>query len=200
MEVKPEYYKNKPKQNQNGKQLFSIDINSEGAKKFVFETYENIYNISTTKKSYFNEDNTFAKQIKLFIDIDVAKTFDSQLERNLYANNLFGTIMTKIIAKLFQDYKQNDAKFVCLISDTLLKCSLHIIFPEVIFENIYDIGHYLKDIDGIDLNPYKIGCFRMHHNNKYGKDNELILFRTNLENKNDYQIFLASSITGAIIP
>ena len=58
----------KPTENELTKQLFSFDVSSLGAKNFLFESYEYIYNIIKYQPvSNFYEDNTFSTGIKLFI-------------------------------------------------------------------------------------------------------------------------------------
>ena len=78
------------------------------------------------------------------------------------------------------------------MSDTLLKLSLHLIYPEIIFNNIYEMKYFMNDIQLIDQNPYKIGCFRMLYCSKIGKNNKLLFFRgIDYEKPNDdYLLFL----------
>lgn len=61
----------KPEKNDITKQLFSYDVSERGAKNFIFDSYENIYNIIKSKqKTNIYEDNTFSTGIKLFVDFD----------------------------------------------------------------------------------------------------------------------------------
>jgi hypothetical protein len=168
----------KPTNNIVDNQLFSFDVSFNGAKNFFFDTYNNIYDIIINNKfeSNFYEDNTFSNKIKLFVDIDEHHIFDSQLERDKYANNFVSSIIISINIKLYQTFKINNPKIIILMSDTLLKLSLHLIYPEIIFNNIYEMKYFMNDIQLIDQNPYKIGCFRMLYCSKIGKNNKLLFF------------------------
>ena len=58
----------KPTLNIDNKQLFAIDVNNKGAKKWIFDSYHDIYQtISHNKINNFYEDTTFATSIKLHI-------------------------------------------------------------------------------------------------------------------------------------
>ena len=94
-------FNRKPTENKTDKQLFSFDVCSTGAKNFLFDTYENIYSIIKKTQSNFYEDNTFSDGIKLFVDIDDQIMFNTELERDKYADNLLNTIIQSINNKLF---------------------------------------------------------------------------------------------------
>ena len=187
----------KPELNQENKQLFSFDIGYKGAKQFVFDTYENIYkHIIESKESNFYEDNTFANKIKLFVDIDEKIIFTTTLARDKYANNLLSIIITDINIQLYRLFQINDPKIIILVSDTLLKLSLHLIYPEIIFNTIYEMKYFMTDIQLIDHSVYKIGCFRMLFCSKQGKNNKLVFFRGSNYScpSNDFDLFLDCSI------
>ena len=193
-------YDKKPQNNDQTNQLFSYDIYSKsGAKHFFFETYENLYKIIKEKDdSSFYEDNTFSTKIKLFIDVDAKIIFSSRLERDKCANNILGNVIIKINVQLYQLFKINDPKIIILISDTLDKLSLHLIYPEIIFNNIEEMKYFMIDLKNeeyVDHSVYKIGCFRTLYSSKLGYDNKLILYRcSNCNYENDYELFLASCI------
>jgi hypothetical protein len=193
-------YNRKPQENNPKSQLFSFDIvPKSGAKNFFFDTYENLFNtIKKNDESCFYEDNTFTTKIKLFIDIDGDFIFPSKLERDKCANDILGNIIVKINAQLYRVYKINDPKIIVLISNTLDKLSLHLIYPDIIFNNITEIKFFMMDLkteDYIDHSVYKIGCFRTLYSSKLGYNNKLILFRCiNCNYNNDYELFLNSCI------
>ena len=92
----------KPKENEKDKQLFSYDVCSVGAKNFLFSTYENIYKIiKSSKINNFYEDNTFSTGIKLFVDYDDKIIFNSNLERDKYAEKIVETVTSEINKKLY---------------------------------------------------------------------------------------------------
>ena len=180
----------KPLVNEIGKQLFSYDVCSTGAKNFTFDTYKNTYQIILDTYNRY-EDNTFSYINKLFVDVDYKMTFNNKLERNNYANNIVDDIIKNINIQLDKQLNIKNPKVIVLISDTLLKLSLHIIYPEVVFSNIYAMKYFMKDIPNIDQCVYRIGCFRMYKCSKLGKDNKLVWFKgINYEKpEDDYKLF-----------
>ena len=63
--------------------------------------------------------------------------FDTELERDKYADSLLNTIIQSINNKLFDTFNITNPSIIILISDTLLKVSLHIVYPDII--NIYEM-------------------------------------------------------------
>jgi hypothetical protein len=185
-------FNKKPTEPQNNKQLFSFDVCSSGAKNFLFDDYKNIYKIITNKQSNFYEDNTFSDGIKLFVDIDDKIIFETELERDIYADILLNKVIEEINNKLFEIFNIKNPSIIILISDTLLKLSLHVVFPDIVFNNIYEMKYFMNDIKIIDQSVYKIGCFRMLYCSKINKNNPLIFFKEYNYNKplNDYLFFL----------
>jgi hypothetical protein len=193
------YHTKKPSEPHQTEQLFSEDLCFTGAKQFFFSSYENIYNtIKSNKENYYNEDNTFNNKIKLFLDIDdKEKEFSNELEQDKFIQNYLNDLLYKMNIYIYQKFKKNDPKVIILKSKTLKKFSLHIIYPEIVFDNIAKMKIFMNEIDfyGIDLNPYKIGCFRMLYCSKKGKNNQLVLFTyRNYNYENDKQLFLDSCI------
>lgn len=178
-------------------QLFSFDVTKEGAKNFLFDTYDNIYKIiKENKNTHFYEDNTFVTGIKLFIDYDETIIFNTQLQRDKYSKHIIDFITLQINNKIKELFNIINSPIIILISDTLLKMSLHIIYPNIIFNNIYEMKYFMHDIDKIDKNVYKIGCFRMMYCSKMGKDNKLIYHDSinYIKPANDYILFCDSCI------
>ena len=167
-------YSKKPIENELNKQLFSYDVSTLGAKNFLFTSYTDIYDIIINKQSNFYEDNTFSTRIKLFIDFDDKIIFNTELERDKYADKIIETIIPQVNNKLFTLFNIKDTPVIILISDTLLKMSLHFVYPDIIFNNIYEIKYFMNDINFIDQSVYKVGCFRMLLCSKMGKHNKLI--------------------------
>lgn len=193
-------FSNKPLENNPTKQLFSYDVTVSGAKNFLFSTYEQIYTvIKSQKDSNFYEDNTFSKSIKLFIDFDDKIIFNNVLERDKYAEKITGAILSQINTKLYETFKIKDPSVIILMSDTLLKMSLHFVYPDVIFNNIHEIKYFMDGIKLVDHSVYKIGCFRMMYCSKMGKNN-ILLFSNSVnyvKPKTDYELFLDTCICHA---
>lgn len=196
MEKLSNIFHKKPTENQTDNQLFAFDVNINGAKNFVFNSYDKIYNIITTSNSHFHEDNTFSKSIKLYIDIDEDKKFNNELDRDKYANFIIGEILFKMSIKIYQAFKINDTPSIILISDTLNKLSLHIIYPNIVFNNVYEMKYFMNDVEYADQSVYRVGCFRMMYCSKFGKDNKLIYYdsRDYKKPKDDYLLFLDACI------
>ena len=177
------------------KQLFSFDVSEIGAKNFFFSTYENIYEIIKNHQNpNFYEDNTFSKEsgIKLFIDFDDKITFTNKLERDKYAEKIIETIVLQANQKIKDVFNIENSSVIILMSDTLLKMSLHFVYPDIIFNNIYEMKYFMSDINIIDQSVYKTGCFRMLFCSKLGKKNKLLpsFFISYEKPLDEYRLFL----------
>jgi len=166
MNYKLNCYSKKPLNNIPDKQLFSYDVNCNGAKNFIFETYDDIYNIIIDEKTpNFYEDHTFNNKIKLHLDIDKKIKFNNQLERDYHVKELIKLI--KLITEPINKKLELRTKIIILISDTLNKLSIHIIYPMIIFSDIITMKCFITDIkelleiEELDNSIYKTGCFRM---------------------------------------
>jgi hypothetical protein len=190
-------FSKKPIENEPTKQLFSYDVSMLGAKNFLFNTYEHIYTIIKSRPtSYFYEDNTFSTGIKLFIDFDDKIIFNTELERDKYAEKITDAILLQINTKLYNVFRIKNPSTIILMSDTLLKLSLHFVYPDIVFNNIYEIKYFMNDIKLIDQSVYKIGCFRMLYCSKLGKNNKLFFSDSinYIKPKTDYELFLDACI------
>ena len=197
MFLKLKSFNKKPLENDISKQLFSYDVSFNGAKNFIFETYENIYDIIKKEStSNFYEDNTFSLGIKLFVDFDEKRIFNTKLERDKYAEQITLPILSQINNKLYNLFKVESPSIIILMSDTLLKMSLHFVYPDIIFNNINEIKYFMNDIHLIDHSVYKVGCFRMMYCSKLGKNNNLLYSDSLNYNKpsTDYELFLDACI------
>lgn len=195
MNYKTEYLPKKPIEIPINKQLFAVDVNSEGAKNFIISTYPEIYELIKTNP-YLYEDQTFSESIKLHFDIDVNYNFNTELERDLEADDIIRILINDTNYKLSQEYNINNPSVIVLISDTLKKLSLHVIYTNVFFKSIVDMKMFCSNISSfVDMNIYKRGVFRMFNCCKYGKQNKLIYYKGfNYKYINDYQLFIDSCI------
>jgi hypothetical protein len=189
--------KKPPQPDPDNKQLFSFDVTAKGAKNFFFYTYEQIYktikyNQHKNQNPNFYEDNTYSHAIKLFIDYDEKIIFNNQLERDKYAEKITERITSQVNYKIKNTFKIEKTPIIILMSDTLLKMSLHFVYPEVIFNNIYEMKYFMNDIDFIDQSVYRIGCFRMMFCSKMGKQNNLLYSNSinYIKPTKEYQLFL----------
>ena len=196
MEYKKLASNKKPIINDESKQLFSFDVCKTGAKNFIFMSYENIYKIIKEKQSNIYEDNTYAKGIKLHIDFDDKRICETHLEQDKYIETIINKILNQINIKILNTFNIENPRIIILKSDTLLKISLHFIFPDMIFNTMSEMKYFMADIENIDQSIYRIGCFRMMYCSKFGKNNKLIYYDSrNYENLNDdYKLFLDTCI------
>ena len=145
------FAKKPPKPDPNNNQLFSFDVSVMGAKNFLFDTYEQIYKtIKNSRNPNFYEDNTYTTGIKLFIDYDDKIVFTNELERDKCAEKVSETIIKQVNNKIKDFFQIENSSVIILMSDTLLKMSLHIVYPDIIFNNIYEMKYFMNDIDLID--------------------------------------------------
>ena len=193
------YVFKKPVEVPEGMQLFSSDLNKDGAKKFIITTHKKVYNnIIKSEDSYFYEDHTFNNKIKLHIDIDYNKIFNSYLERDKLADKILDDVLSKVNNKI-KSTTLIEPQIIILISDTLKKLSLHIIYVNIVLSSIFEMKLFFTNVSSyIDMNIYKRGCFRLLGCSKLGKNNKLVHYKSiNYDYVDEYQLFLDSSITYA---
>ena len=179
-----------------GKQLFSKDINSIMSKEYFYSTYEEIYKmIKGQEKSFYYEDFTYNDKVRLHFDIDYEKDYSHELYKINHANKILDELID-IINKIIEDKMSIiNPRIIIMMSEGLSKLSLHITYPDIYFNSIYTMGNFVKDIPFIDKKIYKIGCFRMPLCNKFFKNNKLRNYKNiNYINKTDKETFLDSCI------
>lgn len=180
---------------QSNLQLFGEDINQNLAKRFFVSNYDLIYTLSSKKiyhlYEYFSENDL----LKLHLDIDIKKKQMKQSSINF--DNIIDQCITLILEHL-KDRKILKPQIIILMSNREDKYSAHIIFKDIVFENIYTMGHFISSINSqlienktIDMNIYKKGCFRMLWNSKYGIGKNLEYCRSiNYDYSDNKQLFL----------
>lgn len=74
-------------------------------------------------------------------------------------------------------YTKVKPKIIILTANTETKISTHIIYVNIVFQDIYVMGHFVNEIksDYIDRSIYANRCLRLLWNRKYGKNNVLEL-------------------------
>ncbi len=175
--------------------LFSSDKKEGGKKQFYLFNYDEIFNIIYNKNTNYYENYELNEPIKLFIDIDYESkmaafhsiTLDKLLERSL-----------KLLKEKLKDYGYDEnLEYIILKADSPNKLSAHIIFPTVIFKSIDVMKSFMSELDevkreecSIDLNVYRVGCFRMLHCSKINKNNKLYYYKGNYNLSSDKELFL----------
>ena len=165
-------------------------------KQFYLLDYKTIYLLSKKKKFHLYENYEANEKVKLFIDIDI-KLDNNNIENK---DEYFDEIIDKSI-KLFIDelkkYDIKDPEIIILKSSSNNKLSSHIIFNDVIFEDIYHMKQFFGNLKSdlienkiIDENVYKIGCLRLLWNSKINKNINLEYYKNiNYKYTTDKQLF-----------
>ena len=195
---KLKYFSKKPLKLKENFQLFSEDIYYTGAKRFFFSTHNNLYKIiKMNKVNNFYEDITFNDKIKLFIDVDENIFFRTDLHQKKYIQKMLPIILNEIEKLILKEFNIKKTRIIVLRSKNLKKFSLHIIFPDIIFDNIKMMKYFMQNIKMkiVDQCVYRNGAFRMMLNSKKNKNNKLILYQIfNFECDNEKSLFLESCI------
>ena len=139
----------KPTQEQLTKdnQLFSRDTSTKsGAKMFLIKSYQEIYDIIKTDKiKCYYEDHTYNNKIKLHIDIDVNYEYNDCIDRDIQIDLILDNLLPLLNTKIKKNFNIDEPEIIILISNTLLKLSIHIIYLNVIFGDIYSMGYFNID-------------------------------------------------------
>lgn len=177
--------------------LFAEDINSDLSKRFYAMNYESIYQLSLMKKfhlyEYFEKDNP----LKLFLDIDVKTDNLNKADQMVLFEKVCQESIDLIISQL-KLYNVQNPEIIILQSCRENKVSSHIIFNDIVFENIYAMQFFMTNIKSplidnltIDLNPYKAGGLRMLWNSKYGINVNLEFYKgINYTHTSNKQLFM----------
>lgn len=179
----------------------SLEGKGEGAKWFITTTYELVYHISTHYRAHFYEYCQYINKVKLQIDIDIKK--DTEGNRDKKLKKVVKKIVKYLDNKIFPQFDIKDYSYIVLKSENNEgKISGHIVFTNVVFDNVLCMKYLLEDnpdklIDKkiLDDSIYKVSCFRNYLSSKIGKKNKLVYFKShNYEVKDDYTLFLDTLI------
>lgn len=153
--------------------------------------------LSSKKKfhlyEYFGKDD----KLKLYLDIDI-KTHN--IPPNSNKNDWFNKIVAQsidLICNHIKHYNVINPQIIVLSACRKDKLSAHIIFNNVVFNNVYEMKYFMSNIKSqlidnqiIDMNVYKKGCFRMLWNSKYGIGKNFEFYRgINYIYRNDECLF-----------
>jgi hypothetical protein len=152
--------------------------------KFIYNyyalDYESIYELSIQKKYHLYETYEAEQKIKLFLDIDIpiSKVPDDYKKKKVkYLDKIINNIIDLINDNL-TDYNEDiKPNIIILKSCNESKLSSHIIYQNVVFDDVYHIRYFLSQIKSsyidnkiLDPNVYRKGCFRMLWNSKIKKN------------------------------
>jgi hypothetical protein len=195
-----EYFYNKPKNGKQNTQLFSEDINISGSKKYFFASHESVFHIISnnpnSKQLCLYEEHSLSKLIKLHFDIDIVQKYEHNVIKKQEARVLCNNLIPKIISKIKKSVQINfEPKYNIWISDGFHKLSLHIIFINIYFENIYVMKDFALEFEGIDQSIYRRCSFRLPGCVKFGKLNVLKFLLSNYPRPGPLDLFLDSCVT-----
>ena len=182
--------------------LFSEDLNEKGVKRFIVTTYEKIYEVSKKKIFHLYENIEDRQLVKLHLDIDVKENkMCKMINRDNYLDQLI-VVATSLVNNELELYGIDDPKYTVQTANREDKLSAHIIYPKVHFKTIHHMKHFMIKLKSplidkkiLDLAIYRVGCFRLLFNSKYGKNNILIPHEKTRNNK---KLFMDSLITNIL--
>ena len=183
--------------------LFSEDISKDYAKRYILNSYQNMYNyIKNSNKKYIYENFEMDDKLRLYVDVDI---YEHQIGNN-DRDQFFKTTIADIINLLnepLKSYNIENPQIIILKSKNLTgKLSGHIIYPNIVFENIQHMKYFFMNIKSkliddkiIDPRVYKVGCLRMLFNSKFNKNNHLEYYEgINYKYSEDFCLFKDSSL------
>jgi len=191
------YIYKKPDVNKENYQLFAEDKDSEFRKKYFFLDHKDLYKLiierrENKKRRNYYEDYTHNKLIRLHFDID----YKEEYEHEVYKIKKVNKILSEVIPQIESKINIPNVKSIVWMSNGLKKLSLHIIFPEIYFRSIKEMGYFVSDIKYLDMKIYRTGCFRLPLCCKFGINNRLEYYLSyNYDVISDQQLFLDSCIT-----
>ena len=172
--------------------LFSEDIvKNTGIKHFLVATRKQIYDlIKTHNRNHLYENIEHNQKVKLHFDIDY-KTDE-------YKRSILNVIFDKLVNEVVRDvslalekYDIVNPQILVLKSKQFInknggnKVSAHLIFTDVVFNDISDMKLFFYTIESKLINNkildgaiYRPGCFRLINCSKIGKENNLYFYKT----------------------
>lgn len=155
--------------------VFSEDINAYFSKLYIASDRKTISKLSQMKKfclyEYFDRDEL----VKLYLDIDIKqKEIPKDADRKSYFKQIINQSLN-LIVKHLEPYGVKNPKMIVFAANREEKLSAHVIFIDVVFDDVYAIKAFMMNIKSplidkkiLDLSVYKKGCLRLPWNSKYG--------------------------------
>lgn len=181
--------------------LFSQDkYHNSGAKKFFVANWQQVYNMSKYKNAHNYECYEKDEPLKLMLDIDIDTT---QLKKNVNRDQLFNNtinVCINVVNEKLASLIDVEPELIVLSCCRQSKLSAHVIYNNIAFRSIDDMKFFMMKMDHLpivkegilDMNVYRVGCFRLLFNSKKGKTKPFTFYKgINYEKpNNDYNLFL----------
>ena len=205
--------------------LFSADTknpDNPGGKRFFITSYNYIYKliIDDDENKYCYENYNDSQKIKLFFDIDynIDTKINSDGDCDYDSIDDIDTEAQQVLGRALYDIEQllnvininmENQTFIICDSNRSDKISYHIVFPNIIFDNVISIKNLIKNNISdkntfIDTSVYGNGCLRCLFCSKFQKKNELKLYDSHkydfIDNKQLFFDTLVTNIDDDIIP
>jgi len=167
--------------------LFSEDISTDNKKRFITCSYDYIHGVSKQDKNHYYENIEQNQSVKLHFDLDHKLNSDEEDTQLFDLDEII-----KEINNLLKNYDIDNQEVIILTACTNEKESYHIIYKNVVFDDIYKMKYFTQDLKNkyIDKLIYRTGCFRLLWSSKINKNNKLRYFNSiNYEFKDDKTLF-----------
>ena len=189
--------------NKDNLHLFSEDKSIKQNKRFFTLDNETIYNLCRQKKFCLYENFDENNKIKLCLDIDIKKQFITpDVDKVDLLNNIINQSINLVLEQL-KKYNIKNPMITVLTSNRENKLSAHIVFVDVIFNDIIALKFFMAQLQShlidkniIDLNIYRIGCLRLLWNSKFESSTNLEYYKSyNYEYIDDKKLFMDCLLT-----
>ena len=197
-----EFIKNNPCEDLH---LFAEDKYKVNTKIFIVATKKEIYEKSLEKKYSLYEHYLSKQKVRLIFDVDIDLT-KCVIPDNFNKDNYFDNTINRIIERSnieISKYTNMIPEIIILTANTDIKKSCHIIYKNIVFEDIYVMKYFVNDFKNdivnchVDYSIYADRCMRLLWNCKYGKNNFLTKYKLINYNETNNEILFYNSM---IIP
>jgi len=158
----------------------------QGYKRFIVTKLNYLIDAITKKKYSLYEWLDKDIPVKLYIDVDLDEKVIGKIKDDDF-DKYINKIHKLTCSLLKKNFKIENPRCIVLKSKNIVgKASAHLIYPDVVFDDLYCIKYMFFDchLDDslirhhiIDPNVYKTGCFRFIFCSKLGKDNILEYYK-----------------------
>jgi hypothetical protein len=161
-----------------------IGIKFGNSKKYWVCKRDFIYTILKDKLLCIYEGIDYEENVKLHIDVDLKEEHIVN-NRDDDLDDYIDKIYTLVSNVLYEKYQLENQRCIVLKSiNKTGKSSAHMIFPDIVFDNVYCIKYMFSEVKSslienkiLDPSVYRAGFFRFLWAKKIGKDNNLEYYK-----------------------